>query len=216
MKLHLGCGEYHFEGYVNIDYPITEHTVQQKSVADVEADILSLKYPPDSVEEVRLHHVFEHFSRAHACALLASWNSWTKIGGRLHIEVPDFAKTARAVLSVLSGKQAKAVALRHLFGSQEDHWAVHYQGYTVNGLKNLVGRFGYKTRAISRARYLDTYNFELIAAKVSTLTKEKAKETAAEYLCDSMVADSQSEKVLLKKWLEDYDCQIDRSFSATE
>ena len=39
---------------------------------------------------------------------------------------------------------------------------------------------------------------------------------AAEYLSDSMVADSQSEKVLLKKWLEDYDCQIDRSFSATE
>ena len=85
MKLHLGCGQRYFEGYVNIDYPQSEHTVQQKSVADQFANLMELRYRKGTIDEVRLHHVFEHFPRATACALLASWNSWLKIGGILRI-----------------------------------------------------------------------------------------------------------------------------------
>ena len=61
MKLHLGCGQQYFEGYRNIDFPLTQHTVQTKSVADEHADLTSLRYPAGSIDEIRLHHVFEHF-----------------------------------------------------------------------------------------------------------------------------------------------------------
>ena len=76
MKLHLGCGQRHFEGYVNIDYPLSEHSVQQTSISDEYANLLELRYKPNSIEEVRLHHVFEHFPRAVAAALLYSWSTW--------------------------------------------------------------------------------------------------------------------------------------------
>ena len=151
MKLHLGCGQRYFEGYVNIDYPLSEHSVQQTSVADELANLFELKYKPSSIEEVRLHHVFEHFTRAQACALLASWNSWLSDNGVVHIEVPDFERTARAVLRLLSSNKAQSVGLRHIFGSQEAHWAVHYEGYTGKRLKRFLEIYGYETKKICRS-----------------------------------------------------------------
>ena len=95
MKLHLGCGQRYLQGYLNIDYPLSEHSIQQTSVADQFANLLELRCMPSTIEEVRLHHVFEHFTKAVACALLASWNSWLTHDGVVHIEVPDFEETAR-------------------------------------------------------------------------------------------------------------------------
>ena len=81
IRLHLGCGEKYLEGYVNIDYPPDEHSVQVSSPADVYADITELSYEPGSVAEVRLHHVFEHFDRVTALSLLIDWYAWLEEGG---------------------------------------------------------------------------------------------------------------------------------------
>src|SRR5215471_235356 len=148
MRLHLGCGERYFPGYINLDYPLTEHSVQRKSVADQFANLLDLKYPAETIDEVRLHHVFEHFSRPHACALLAGWNSWLKPKGILHIEVPDFEETAKAVLSSFASGQAQAVGLRHIFGSQEAHWAYHLEGYTAARLGKFLEQFGFEVNNV--------------------------------------------------------------------
>ena len=90
MKLHLGCGQRYLDGYTNIDFPSTEHTVQTVSVADEFHNLFELLYKQKTIDEIRLHHVFEHFDRATACAFMVGWNSWLKIGGNLRIEVPDF------------------------------------------------------------------------------------------------------------------------------
>lgn len=63
MKLHLGCRQKYLECYININYPVSEHSIQEKSVADIHADITQLSYPLSSVDEVHRHHVFEHFTR---------------------------------------------------------------------------------------------------------------------------------------------------------
>jgi predicted SAM-dependent methyltransferase len=70
IKLHLGCQEKYLEGYVNIDLPQSEHTVRKAKV-DVYADVRTLSYPVGSVDEVRSHHLLEHFSRQEALLLLA-------------------------------------------------------------------------------------------------------------------------------------------------
>jgi predicted SAM-dependent methyltransferase len=213
MKLHLGCGQRYFEGYVNIDYPLSEHSVQQTSVADQFANLFELKYAPGAIEEVRLHHVFEHFTRAQACAMLASWNSWLKDRGVVHIEVPDFEKTANAVLSLFAGDKAQSVGLRHIFGSQEAHWAVHYEGYTKARMKKFLEHFGYEIGEVRQEKYLDTYNLVMIARKARALSKQECRQATEQYLAGFMVADVESERVLLKTWLQAYDEQIDKSFA---
>ena len=125
LRLHLGCGEQHFDGYVNIDYPPSEHSCQTRIGADVFADITKLSFPPQSVDEIRLHHVFEHFKRAEALALLIRWHETLKIGGRLHLETPDLDGCARQLVSDLP-LRVKQVVIRHCFGSQEAGWANHY------------------------------------------------------------------------------------------
>jgi predicted SAM-dependent methyltransferase len=213
MKLHLGCGQRYFEGYINIDYPLTEHSVQTTSVADQHANLLEIHYAPESIKEVRLHHVFEHFSRAQACALVASWNSWLAKGGILHIEVPDFKKTAQVALSNFSSVKQKAVALRHIFGSQEAHWAVHYEGYTAKSLAELLRVFGFSLKESRKNYHLGTYNIELIVQKNEQLNRAAAVEIAKKYLSNFMVADVASEQVLLATWLNDFSEQLNKSYA---
>lgn len=82
-KIHLGCGERYLEGYLNIDFPSSEHH-----------NLLEFSYEKESVSEIRLHHVFEHFDRATALALFSPW------------------------------KRKRLVATRHIFGSHEASWAI--------------------------------------------------------------------------------------------
>src|SRR6185436_17789490 len=213
MKLHLGCGERYFPGYINLDFPLVEHSVQRKSVADQFANLLDLKYAPRTIDEVRLHHVFEHFSRPHACARLSGWNSWLKPGGVLHIEVPDFEETAKAVLSSFASNQAQAVGLRHIFGSQEAHRAYHLEGYTASRLKNYVERFGFEVKAVRQEKYLDTYNLEVIAGKKTSATKDEFRRIARSYLEGFLVADVESERSLLEIWMKDFEAQLNKSFA---
>lgn len=125
MKLHLGCGEKYLDGYLNVDFPSDNHTVQKKSVADRYCDVAKLDFAGESVDEVRLHHLFEHFSRPKALALLCRWTDWLKVGGKIHIETPDWDASILTYLSPLTSYDQREQILRHLFGSHEAPWAVH-------------------------------------------------------------------------------------------
>ncbi len=210
-KLHLGCGQRYFEGYVNIDFPLSEHSVQRTSVADEFHDLLQLNYPAGSIAEVRLHHVFEHFTRGQACALLVGWNAWLRPGGVLHIEVPDFGRTARAVLSTFSSEQARGVGLRHIFGSQEAGWAVHYEGFTKASLQATMRRFGFTPKEVKQERYKDTYNLTVIAERTRALSRQEADAAAEAHLRQYLVDDSASETTLLGVWMDEYRAQVVRT-----
>lgn len=215
MKLHLGCGQRYLTGYLNIDFPSSEHSVQEKSVADQHANLLDLRYPAGSIAEVRLHHVFEHFPRPAACALLAAWHSWQTPGGVLHIEVPDFARTARRMLNPLLPFAKRAVAERHLFGSHEAPWAVHCEGYTPSMLRHMAECFGFTQHRISRNSWKGTHNFELIARKGDQgCSRDDFHNRAAAYL-GAFLVDS-SEQKLLDVWLEMYRTQLERSWACNE
>lgn len=213
MKLHLGCGQKYLDGYVNIDYPPAEHTVQDTSVADEYHNISQLKYKSACIDEVRLHHVFEHFERFSACAYLASWNSWLKQGGAIHIEVPDFETTLKKNFSRWDNHRFEGVGLRHIFGSQEAAWAVHYEGYSEWKLKEIVSHFGFGNIEIIKSSYKRTFNIEIKATKKRSITKLEAMKGAESYLRTYLVDDSETEQRMLAVWLEKFNSQLDLTFA---
>lgn len=214
MKLHLGCGQRYLEGYINIDFPLSSHTVQTQSVADLHADITALCYAPESLDEIRLHHVFEHFPRPVACGLLAVWFSWLKPGGRMHIEVPDFLRTACIILNPLASFKKQAVAERHLFGSHEASWAVHCEGYSPDMLKNMVTTFCFDVHKIKKNVWQCTHNFELIAFRTAKPPIKEAFITHAEnYLRNFLLDESEQELRLLASWMDSFTEQLEKGWA---
>jgi len=208
MKLHLGCGQVYLEGYVNIDYPLDKHTVQEKTVADEFHDLTKLRYKAGSIEEVRLHHVYEHFPRHIAIALLASWHGWLKKGGKVHIEVPDFDESAKLVIDPKVPERDRKVALRHIFGSNEAPWATHYEGWSAERLTDALKLFGFKNIKIEQTAYLATRNVIVTAKKgLFEINEKKARELARKYLKNFTLNDSDFELSLLEIWLKEYDKQ---------
>lgn len=213
MKLHLGCGQKYIDGYINIDFPSTEHTVQKTSVADEFHNLYELTYKNNTIEEIRLHHVFEHFDRSTVCAFMAGWSSWLKIGGKLQIEVPDFELTFRKNFSSFNRHKHEGVALRHIFGSQEAGWAVHYEGYSEKLLTKLFKAFGYSILKVNKTEYKRTFNIEIIAEKKSQLSIEEARKQAKNYLSFYLVDDSASEKEMLEVWMDNFEKQLIKTFA---
>jgi hypothetical protein len=214
MKLHLGCGENRLEGYVNIDQPPASHTVQARSVADEHADIRRLRYPEGSIEEVRLHHVFEHFPRPVAIGLAASWGSWLRPGGLLHVEVPDFVRTARAVLSPFSSKPARLVGIRHIFGSHEAPWAIHCEGWGARTLSDALGVCGFDVERVRRNRWKGTYNVEVFGRRgARPLGREELEPRVREWLRNYLVDGTPGELKLLDVWMGEFSAQLDHTWA---
>lgn len=212
MKLHLGCGQNYLTGYINIDYPLDHHSVQTKSVADKFADLTNLRYKNSSVDEIRLHHVFEHFPRAEAIALLISWRSWLKVGGTLRMEVPDFKKGILTYLSPLSSQKVKSLTLRHIFGSQEESWANHYEGWSKDNLVPLLYLLGFENIQTKDISHKKMHNLEVTAQKsqksiaLNVITKK-----VKEYLATMLVDDSISEKAMLQVWMKKFTEQLSKT-----
>lgn len=209
LRLHLGCGQTYLKGYLNIDYPPTEHTVQTQSVADRYEDITQLRFERGSVDEVRLHHVFEHFRRPQVAAMVACWNTWLRDSGRLHIEVPDLGRIARVFSNPLSTNRTRAIAERHLFGSHEAPWAAHYEGYDARLLKNMLAIFGFKNEKIQRKSWRGTHNIHIHVCKVRELNSlDEGIELGRKYLKQFLVDETEGELEMLRVWLKAFELQL--------
>ncbi|MBN1124197.1 MAG: glycosyltransferase [Sedimentisphaerales bacterium] len=190
LRLHLGCGQWRFDGYVNIDYPPAEHTTVKQLGADLHTDITTLSFPPQIVDEIRLHHVFEHFNRVTALALLIRWADWLKIGGMLHIETPDLIGSARTLLSDASW-QTKMAAVRHLAGDQAAQWAYHVDHWFADRFTHTLDKLGFdqirtKNSTWPHEPYLS--NVEVTAIKTVHQTTDRQIRAADELLWESTVS----------------------------
>jgi len=216
VKLHLGCGQNYLDGYVNIDFPSSEHTIQEKSIADRLADITALRFESGSIDEVRLHHVFEHFRRPQITGMLACWNSWMRMGGTVHIEVPDLGRMARVFANPFASFATRAVAERHLFGSHEAGWAAHYEGYDESLLRHMFTIFGFDVVEVKRQHWRGTDNIHVFGKKVRNLGScEDAMEAGRRFLSSFLVDDSPGELRMLEIWLEGCNRQITVGWATT-
>lgn len=203
LRLHLGCGENHLDGYINIDYPPSAHAVQSRAVADLFADITELAFPPGSVDEIRLHHVFEHFGRGAATGLLIRWHEWLKTGGRLQIETPDILGCAQQLVSDASYEVKQAV-LRHAFGSQEAHWANHLDGWYDEKLRRVLSRLGYTVKCRSWRWNHEPFLANVLADATKTvhMSREDLLFAAQSILRESMVEEGPGERGMCRVWYQ--------------
>ncbi|MFZ5906228.1 MAG: methyltransferase domain-containing protein [Nitrospirota bacterium] len=199
LRLHLGCGEQHLDGYINIDYPPAEHGVM-KIKADIHADIIKLEFPPGSVDEIRLHHVFEHFNRVTALVQLIKWHQWLKTGGTLRIETPDLTGSAKTLLSDAPWR-VKTGVVRHLTGDQADAWAYHIDQWFPERFEHTLRKLGFdpvETKTVSWPKEPYLSNVHAIARKAGERSSEELLGAAEEILWESTVADS--EKPTYEVW----------------
>jgi hypothetical protein len=203
LRLHLGCGENHLNGYINIDYPLIEHTVQAKTGADIFGDITKICFQSSAVDEIRLHHVFEHFDRPAAVALLCAWHIWLKEGGILHIEVPDFLTSAKMILDGNYTYLQKQIILRHIFGSHEAQWAIHCDGWYKEKFEHILMRLGFRDIKIELSSWSVIHNVTVHAQKSHELSLQKLQKIGREILAESLVNDS--EQKMFEVWCKKFD-----------
>lgn len=127
LQLHLGCGNQHFEGYINIDLVKTNAT-------DLVCDIQKLPYLENSVIRIETYHAIEHMPRCTFTKALKEWYRILAPKGKLIIECPDFDANVRAYLE---GNNPE-LQLLYIFGQQRFSSDFHYFGYNYERLKSIL------------------------------------------------------------------------------
>jgi FkbM family methyltransferase len=192
LRLHLGCAEQHLDGYLNLDYSPANHNVM-KVRADAYANLLLLQFPPESVDEIRLHQVFEHFNRVTALAMLIRWHGWLKAGGVLRFETPDLIGCARALVSPDSPWKVKMGAVRHLAGDQAEAWAYHLDHWFAERYEHTLKQLGFgsiSSRTIAWPHEPYLCNVE-VTAKKRSMSPARQLEAADALLQESTIADNE-------------------------
>jgi len=192
LQLHLGCGSNYFKGYVNIDFPQTEHNVMQVK-ADVYIDIVKdLLFPTGVVDEIRSHHMLEHFSRVIALAQLVKWHSWLKVEGVLLIETPDFLGSIHQILSDNIDYKQQMSIVRHLTGDQAADWAFHRDMWWDERFETTLSKLGFHITDIKHTewnRWPQLRNIIVTATKLDDVKLSVQIEQCLELLKESMASD---------------------------
>ena len=194
LRLHLGCGEKYLAGYVNVDFPPEpeRHSVMHTQ-PDVFADITEMDVAEGTVSEIRLHHVFEHFGRVTALALLIRWHRWLRLGGKLHIETPDLIGSAKTLVSQ-APYRTKASVVRHLAGDQAAEWGYHVDHWFPERFEHTLKALGFTevtTRSWNWEQEPYLSNVEVTAIKSEDRQLEEQLSIADRLLWESTVSDSE-------------------------
>lgn len=211
MKLHLGCGHNYMEGWVNVDGPKDELCYDDVK-ADIHARIEDLDHPDNSVDEILLNAVFEHFPRHVAIMQLRKFYKWLEPGGKLIILVPDFWGTVKMLKKSKSAKEQQ-FWFRHLYGPQDTvQFGTHYDAFDVEKLKWMFSIVGF-----------DEYQYELIKRWPSirftgikdTLIKsdEAAERDIIDYMANYEAKDESS--LAFSAWMDSMGLKADKPETPT-
>jgi predicted SAM-dependent methyltransferase len=185
VRLHLGCGPRYLEGYINIDR-CSDQPISKVKV-DLEANILDLQCKENCIDEVRSHHVFEHFDRVQALSLLIKWSLWLKPNGVLHISTPD-SEGEIAKFRSSNSFQTRMLAVRHMMGSHEAEWGYHLDLWFEERFQRTLDVLGFCNLQINRiAREDGFFDIDVQAKKGDYLNLEYLLKQSEVILRDSAV-----------------------------
>jgi hypothetical protein len=193
-------------GYLNVDLPPKDGVAAGTSRPDLECDVTSVRCPPGTLAEIRSHHLFEHFERAQALALLLRWYRWLRPGGELLIETPDF----EGCIANFGNRSAaeQGVILRHIFGSQEAPWAQHRDGWSAGRFRYVLGELGFSEISVSRTYSDDRQLLPNVVVASRRPSDGPAPgvqvANALRILRHSMNGDNATEETLFERWRTDF------------
>ena len=157
MKIEIGSGRKPHKGYETID-------VEQYANPTHLGDFRTMRF--ENVEEIRAHHVLEHFGREEGEWVLKLWHAWLMAGGILIVETPDFEGICD------NFRKDKYWMTRHAYGSQEADWAFHKDGWYEDKFKEVLPRLGYEIISIKKSVSRKILPNITVVAKKLLLTSE--------------------------------------------
>ena len=155
MRLHVGCGGVHLDGYVNIDR-------RWMPGVDLVANIGILpQVEPESIQRIYACHVLDHFDRWTYKTVLRRWYDILEYGGELLISLPDFEWTAQRYaetgdLGALTGQ---------LYAAQD---------YDDN-IRHFAWDFRQATRDLTSVGFKNVERFASFADDASRLIDDKGR-----------------------------------------
>ena len=135
MRLNLGGGSTHLEGFINVDLC---------NEADLKHDLRNpLPFEDGSVEEIFAMHVIESFYQWEFPAVIKDWARVLK--GKITIEFTSLTDTINLYLNGGNAEERKS-GHWGLYGKQDipiDPIVLHHYVYEVDELKELMERAGF-------------------------------------------------------------------------
>lgn len=205
LKLHLGCGQNNFDGYINFDLPPKLQTVQERLGVDAYADITNIWCSWGHVDEIRLHFLLEKFTRYDSLADICKWSLWLKKDGILIIESADFLGCVSIFLRDNYTYKEKQTTMRHLFGSNEAEWAYHKDAWYQQKYIRILTALGFEVISIRFSEYKACPNILVTAKKIKNYRFGKLIGKAKFILKDYMVDNSSSEKKQHEVWSKEFE-----------
>jgi|694.fasta_scaffold58393_8 predicted SAM-dependent methyltransferase len=147
IKLHLGCGNKHIDGFINID-------IRKVEGVDIVDDVTKLEsFSDNTIDLIYVSHVLEHFGRFEYTQILEKWYKLLKPQGTLRIAVPDFEKIVEHYL-----ENKNLFILRGLlYGGQDYAENFHYCTWDFQTLSDDLTNIGFSS--IKRYNWQDTEHF---------------------------------------------------------
>lgn len=133
LKLHLGCGSIHIDGFINID-------VNYLPTVDVVDNIKYLrKFDENTVDLIYTSNTLEHLGRWEYIPALQRWYALLKKGGILRISVPDFEALSEYYMETKDLKTLYSA----LYAGQDNAQNFHYWCWDFKMLKQDLESVGF-------------------------------------------------------------------------
>ncbi|TWU48111.1 class I SAM-dependent methyltransferase [Rubripirellula reticaptiva] len=153
VRLHLGCGGVHLDGFINVDLHPHDPTINDSSRdgcnADVFADMTDLGLADAVVDEFQTYHTIDHFTRWQCVDMLTDWHRMLRPGGKLVIEVADFARCILWLFHPIANR--RRVARNQFYGNQWDRieFETHRYVWSAREIKKELRSIGFSSVKIS-------------------------------------------------------------------
>lgn len=102
---------------------------------DIVADAGNIPLEDGSVDLLYSQECLEHIPRREYGAVLDEWVRLLKVGGVLHVEVPDFLLCCEQVLRVDTLEMDRGI-MQLFYGGQENKYDYHFNGFTPRILRD--------------------------------------------------------------------------------